>query len=244
MFYLRTPDVTLVGSSPEIMVRVVDGKVTVRPLAGTRRRGATDEEDRATGRRTAGRSQGTGRARDAGRPGPQRRRPRGEVSASVELTDVMVIERYSHVMHITSNVTGQLADDRDAFDALASLLAGRHGFRRAEGAGDADHRRARTAPPRAVRRRGRLRRFQRQHGYLHRPADAGDCTTARPTCKPAPASWPTASRRSEYQETLNKARGLLKAIEITQQRSSVASIGMHCGGVAHKLLLSRDLVAH
>ena len=46
MFYLRTPSVTLVGSSPEIMVRVVDGRVTVRPLAGTRRRGATEEEDR------------------------------------------------------------------------------------------------------------------------------------------------------------------------------------------------------
>ena len=46
MFFLRTPSVTLVGSSPEIMVRVVDGKVTVRPLAGTRRRGATEEEDR------------------------------------------------------------------------------------------------------------------------------------------------------------------------------------------------------
>ena len=46
MFYLRTPSVTLVGSSPEVMVRVVDGKVTVRPLAGTRRRGQTDEEDR------------------------------------------------------------------------------------------------------------------------------------------------------------------------------------------------------
>ena len=46
MFYLRTPSVTLVGSSPEIMVRVVDGTVTVRPLAGTRRRGATEEEDR------------------------------------------------------------------------------------------------------------------------------------------------------------------------------------------------------
>ena len=46
MFYLRTPQVTLVGSSPEILVRVMDGKVTVRPLAGTRRRGATDEEDR------------------------------------------------------------------------------------------------------------------------------------------------------------------------------------------------------
>ncbi len=77
MFYLRTPSVTLVGSSPEMMVRVVDGKVTVRPLAGTRRRGPQRRRRPPTGRRTAGRPQGTGRARDAGRFGPQRRGPRG-----------------------------------------------------------------------------------------------------------------------------------------------------------------------
>ena len=76
MFYVRTPSVTLVGSSPEIMVRVVDGQVTVRPLAGTRRRGADRRGRPPAGRGAAGRSQGAGRARDAGRPGPQRRGPR------------------------------------------------------------------------------------------------------------------------------------------------------------------------
>ena len=75
MFYVRTPSVTLVGSSPEVMVRVVDGQVTVRPLAGTRRRGDDRGGGPAPGRGAAGRPQGAGRARDAGRPGPQRRRP-------------------------------------------------------------------------------------------------------------------------------------------------------------------------
>ncbi len=100
MFYLRTPQVTLVGSSPEIMVRVVDGRVTVRPLAGTRRRGATEAEDRRLAEELLADPKeraehvmlvDLGR-NDVGRVARYR---------SVELTDVMTIERYSHVMHIT-----------------------------------------------------------------------------------------------------------------------------------------------
>ena len=81
MFYVRTPSVTLVGSSPEVMVRVVDGQVTVRPLAGTRRRGATDEEDRRLAEELLADPEGAGRTRDAGRFGPQRRGPRGPATA-------------------------------------------------------------------------------------------------------------------------------------------------------------------
>ena len=121
MFYLRTPSVTLVGSSPEVMVRVVDGKVTVRPLAGTRRRGQTDEEDRRLAEELL--ADPKERAEhvmlvDLGRNDVGRVARYG----SVELTDVMTIERYSHVMHITSNVTGKLADGKDAFDALRACL--------------------------------------------------------------------------------------------------------------------------
>ena len=121
MFYLRTPSVTLVGSSPEIMVRVVEGQVTVRPLAGTRRRGATEEEDRRLAEELL--ADPKERAEhvmlvDLGRNDVGRVARYG----SVELTDVMTIERYSHVMHITSNVSGQLADGRDAFDALRACL--------------------------------------------------------------------------------------------------------------------------
>jgi anthranilate synthase component 1 len=121
MFFLRTPKCTLVGSSPEIMVRVADGKVTVRPLAGTRRRGRTEEEDQRLAEELL--ADPKERAEhvmlvDLGRNDVGRVAQFG----SVEISDVMVIERYSHVMHITSNVTGQLTEDRDAFDALAACL--------------------------------------------------------------------------------------------------------------------------
>jgi len=121
MFYLRTPSVTLVGSSPEVMVRVVDGHVTVRPLAGTRRRGATEEEDQRLAEELL--ADPKERAEhvmlvDLGRNDV------GRVAAyrSVQISDVMTIERYSHVMHITSNVTGQLAPGKTAFDALRACL--------------------------------------------------------------------------------------------------------------------------
>ncbi len=121
MFYLRTPQATLVGSSPEILVRVMDGRVTVRPLAGTRRRGASEEEDRRLAEELL--ADPKERAEhvmlvDLGRNDVGRVARYGTVA----LTDVMTIERYSHVMHITSNVTGQLAPGRDAFDALRACL--------------------------------------------------------------------------------------------------------------------------
>src|SRR5204863_6768183 len=109
MFLLRTPTVDLVGSSPEIMVRVEDGTVTIRPLAGTRKRGATDDEDRrlvqellADPKERAEHVMLVDLARN----------DLGRVSryGSVRLSDVMKVERYSHVMHITSNANGKLAE--------------------------------------------------------------------------------------------------------------------------------------
>ena len=124
MFFLRSKKCTLVGSSPEIMCRVMDNEVTVRPLAGTRKRGATEEEDQQLERELL--TDEKERAEhvmlvDLGRNDVGRVAKYG----SIELPDIMVIERYSHVMHISSSVTGQLRDDCDAFDALmASLPAG------------------------------------------------------------------------------------------------------------------------
>ena len=121
MFFLRTTDVTLGGRSPELMCGVVYGIVTVRPLAGTRKRGHTEEEDQALADELLADPKeraehvmlvDLGR-NDVGRVAEYR---------SVELSDVMVIERYSHVMHITSNVTGQLQEGKDAFDALQACL--------------------------------------------------------------------------------------------------------------------------
>lgn len=121
MYMLNLGDFHIVGSSPEILARLEAGTVTVRPIAGTRPRGKTEEEDRALeaelladpkelaehlmlidlGRNDAGRISEIG---------------------SVELTDKMVVERYSHVMHIVSNVTGKLKQGKTAIDVLRATL--------------------------------------------------------------------------------------------------------------------------
>ncbi|MBL4567619.1 MAG: anthranilate synthase component I [Porticoccus sp.] len=121
MYFLDLDDFHIVGSSPEILARLEDGEVTVRPIAGTRRRGHTPEEDKALeedmmsdpkeiaehlmlidlGRNDAGRISQTG---------------------TVKVTEQMVVERYSHVMHITSNVTGQVKPGTSAIDVLRATL--------------------------------------------------------------------------------------------------------------------------
>ncbi|WP_028695755.1 anthranilate synthase component I [Pseudomonas cremoricolorata] len=121
MYFFNFGDFHVVGSSPEVLVRVEDNLVTVRPIAGTRPRGANEEADQALeddllsddkeiaehlmlidlGRNDVGRVSSTG---------------------SVRLTEKMVIERYSNVMHIVSNVTGHLREDLTAMDALRAIL--------------------------------------------------------------------------------------------------------------------------
>jgi anthranilate synthase component 1 len=121
MFYLSSPECILVGSSPEIMCRVQDGVITNRPLAGTRKRGQTDAEDKALEEDLL--ADPKERAEhimlvDLGRNDVGRAAELGSVSVS----DVMTVERYSHVMHIVSNVTGKLAKDKSIFDALRLAL--------------------------------------------------------------------------------------------------------------------------
>ncbi|PPE75973.1 anthranilate synthase component I [Solimonas fluminis] len=121
MYCMDLGDHHVVGSSPEILVRVQDGMATVRPIAGTRKRGATPEEDHALEQELLADPKEIAEHLmliDLGRNDV------GRVSAtgSVKLTDKMVIERYSHVMHIVSNVTGQLKAGVDALDALAATF--------------------------------------------------------------------------------------------------------------------------
>ncbi|MCX7045532.1 MAG: anthranilate synthase component I [Candidatus Sumerlaeota bacterium] len=121
MFYLKFPPVTLAGSSPEILVRVKNGQVQIRPIAGTRPRGNTPEEDLALERELL--ADPKERAEhvmlvDLGRNDCGRVCEHG----SVRVDEMMVIERYSHVMHIVSDVVGRLTKDRDAFDALAAAF--------------------------------------------------------------------------------------------------------------------------
>lgn len=121
MYYLHLGEFHVVGASPEILVRLEDNVVTVRPIAGTRPRGATDEEDKALEKELL--SDPKERAEhlmliDLGRNDVGRIAKTG----SVKLTDKMVIERYSHVMHIVSNVTGKLAPNYSALDVLAATF--------------------------------------------------------------------------------------------------------------------------
>jgi len=121
LYFLDLGDFQIVGSSPEILSRLQDGEVTVRPIAGTRRRGATHEEDLALeaelladpkeiaehlmlidlGRNDVGRVAGIG---------------------SVTVSERMIVERYSHVMHIVSNVSGRLREGLNAIDVLRATL--------------------------------------------------------------------------------------------------------------------------
>jgi len=216
MFFLRSPSSVLVGSSPEILVRVVDDEVTVRPLAGTRPRGETPAEDEALGEELL--ADPKERAEhvmlvDLGRNDVGRVAQYG----SVELSDVMEIERYSHVMHITSNVTGKLTDECDAFDALAACLpagtvSGAPKVRAMEIIDELEpHRRGPYAG--AV-------------GYIDFAGNMDTCIALRTLVVAGDTAYIQAGAgivaesvpESEYRETLNKARGLLKAIELTERR--------------------------
>ncbi len=112
---------SLVGSSPEVHVRAVNGKIEIRPIAGTRKRGATPEEDEANAadlladpKERAEHLMLVDLARnDVGR---------ASEFASVKVNDFMIIERYSHVMHIVSNVEGRLRPDRNAYDVMRATF--------------------------------------------------------------------------------------------------------------------------
>lgn len=121
MYFMNLGDHHVVGSSPEILARLEDGEVTVRPIAGTRRRGRTAEEDKALEIELVNDPKEIAEHLmliDLGRNDVGRVAKVG----SVKLTDKMVVERYSHVMHITSNVTGKLNDGLRAMDVLRAAL--------------------------------------------------------------------------------------------------------------------------
>jgi anthranilate synthase component I len=119
LYYLDFDRFSVIGSSPEILVRVRDGKVTIRPIAGTRRRGATPAEDRALAAELL--ADPKERAEhlmllDLGRNDVGRVADIG----SIKVTDQFILEYYSQVMHIVSNVEGKLSDKFDAIDALVA----------------------------------------------------------------------------------------------------------------------------
>ena len=214
MFLLSTPDCTLVGSSPEILCRVEDGVVTNRPLAGTRPRGKDEAQDEALEaelladpKERAEHIMLVDLARnDVGRVAEPR---------SVELSDVMAVERYSHVMHIVSDVKGKLAEGMTAFDALRTALPV------GTVSGAPKIRAMQIIDEFEPTRRGP---YAGAVGYVDFSGNMDTCIALRTMVFCGGRVYLQAGAgivadsvpQTEYQETINKARALLRAIEVAE----------------------------
>ena len=154
MYYLRVGGVELVGSSPETLVRCEDGRVSVRPIAGTRRRGATEEQDRMLERELLA---------------DEKERAEHVMLVDLGRNDVGRVARKGTVRVDAPGVAGERGarsvPERVRCDE--GLLPGRHGVRRAQDSRDGNHRRTRADAARALRRRGGVLQLLRQHGHLH-----------------------------------------------------------------------------
>ncbi len=214
MFYLKTDTETLVGSSPEVMVRVEDGEVESRPIAGTRPRGKTEAEDRELEKELL--SDPKERAEHIMLV-DLARNDLGRISAtgSVKVDELMVIEKYSHVMHIVSNVISKLRSDKDAFDVVkatfpAGTLSGAPKVRAMEIIEEMEPSR-RGAYGGAVGYFSfsgnmdtciTIRTFVIKDGEIYIQAGAGIVADSDP--------------EREYQETVNKVKALVRAIEVAK----------------------------
>ena len=211
LFFLDFGAFSVVGSSPEILVRVRGKTVTIRPIAGTRPRGATPEEDRALAEELL--ADPKERAEhlmllDLGR------NDAGRVSkvGSVKVTEAFAIERYSHVMHIVSNVEGEL-DPR--FDALAALVAG---FPAGTVSGAPKVRAMEIIDELEPDRRGV---YAGAVGYFGAGGDMDTCIALRTAVVKDEVMYVQAGGgvvadsdpEAEYQETRAKARALIRAAE-------------------------------
>lgn len=215
MFYLKMGNLKLIGSSPEVMVKVENRKITVRPIAGTRKRGKDAEEDENLEKELI--ADPKERAEhimllDLGRNDV------GRVSrfCSVHIDEKMVIEKYSHVMHITSSVCGELQEDKNAFDSLkaclpAGTLSGAPKIRAMEIIDEIE-------PTKRGPYGGAV-------GYFDFFGNLNTCITIRTIILKDNNAYIQAGAgivadsipEREYEETLNKAKGLLKAIELAEK---------------------------
>jgi anthranilate synthase component 1 len=214
MFYLKFKDMQMVGASPEVMVRLDEKEATIRPIAGTRPRGKTKEEDESLANELLASEKekaehimlvdlarnDLGRVCDFG---------------SVKVTEDMVIERYSHVMHIVSNVKGEIKPEYDAFDLLrASFPAGTvsgapkirameiidelENVKRGPYAGIVGYFSFNKNLDSAIT----IRTVILKKGMAYVQAGGGVVADSDPT--------------KEYEETCNKARAMLDAVELSQ----------------------------
>lgn len=212
MFFLRCGDFTLSGSSPEVMVRCEGGRIDLRPIAGTRRRGKSEEDDEALAAEML--ADPKERAEhimlvDLGRNDVGRvSRPGGVV-----VNELMVIEKYSHVMHIVSNVRGELAKGKDSYDVMRSC------FPAGTVSGAPKIRAMQIIEELETTRRGP---YAGAVGYFSFDGNMDTCITIRTLLFKGGKVYVQAGAglvadsdpASEYQETVNKAAGMMKALEL------------------------------
>jgi anthranilate synthase component 1 len=212
LFYLRLDDLALIGSSPEVMVRLEEGTAELRPIAGTRRRGATEQEDRGLSNELL--EDPKERAEhvmlvDRGRNDLGRIAETG----SVQVTQLMSVERYSHVMHLVSNIRAQLAAGRDAFDVIraafpAGTLTGAPKIRAMEIIDELEP--VRRGP------------YGGAVGYFSYTGNMDFCITIRTMLirggriyiQAGAGIVADSNPDAEYRETLSKAEGLAKALRL------------------------------
>lgn len=214
MFILETGDFTIVGASPEVHVRLTDGRVEIRPIAGTRKRGATPAEDAALEKELLADEKEKAEhlmlvdlaRNDIGRVCE---------FGSVTVPDFMTVERYSHVMHIVSQVEGRIAADKNAYDLMRATFP----------AGTVS-----GAPKvRAMQIITEIEQEQRGFyagalGYFGYDGNMDTCIMLRTALIKhgrvyiqAGGGWVADSvPADEYQETINKASALLKAVTMAQ----------------------------
>ena len=211
LFYLDFGGFSIVGSSPEILVRVRNGRITIRPIAGTRPRGATPEEDRALAEELLGDPKERAEhlmLLDLGRNDVGRAARVG----TVRVTEKFIIERYSHVMHIVSNVEGELAPGMDALGALVA------GFPAGTVSGAPKVRAMEIIDELEPERRGI---YAGAVGYFGAGGDMDTCIALRTAVLKDGMMYVQAGGgvvadsdpEAEYQETCNKARALIRAAE-------------------------------
>lgn len=213
LYFLELDDLALVGSSPEVLVRLEDGRVTVRPIAGTRPRGGSEERDRALARELL--ADEKERAEhlmlvDLGRNDVGRIARYG----TVRVTDFMSIEQYSHVLHIVSQVEGELRDGLSAMDVLracfpAGTVSGAPKVRAMQIIDELEPVRRGTyagavgyfaAGGRTMDTAIAIRTLLAERGHAHVQAGAGIVADSVPS--------------REYEETLAKAGALLKVLAV------------------------------
>jgi anthranilate synthase component 1 len=215
MYFLRCGDATVVGASPEVMVRLEGDRIDLRPIAGTRRRGATEEEDTALADELL--ADPKERAEhimlvDLGRNDV------GRVSepGSVQVSELMVIERYSHVMHIVSNVRGRLSGGKDSYDVIRAC------FPAGTVSGAPKIRAMQIIDELEPTRRGP---YAGAVGYFGFSGNMDTCITIRTLVIKDSTAYIQAGGgvvadsdpAAEYQETVNKAKAMMRAVEMAEK---------------------------